>query len=33
MTSVYEDLLEIDFGEYQSANDTKEENENIYKLY
>jgi hypothetical protein len=29
MTTVYEDLLEIDFGEYQSANDTKEENVNI----
>jgi hypothetical protein len=29
MSTVYEDLLEIDFGEYQTANDTKEENTNI----
>ena len=29
MSSVYEDLLDIDFGDYQSANNTKEENINI----
>lgn len=32
MSTVYEDLLEIDFGEYQTANDIKEENTNIEEI-